>query len=130
VEPIVDASELDRLFAIEEIRQLKARYCRFVDTKQWQRLEELFMPEARLEGFGSVPDGSDPATFVAGVSVRLADAITIHHVHEPEVKLTDPGRARGIWPMMDYVDLRPTEPGENPQADRGWIGWGYYEEEY
>ena len=31
---------LDDLLAVEAIRQLKARYCRFVDTKQWRQLEK------------------------------------------------------------------------------------------
>lgn len=123
-------SALDELVAIEAIRQLKARYCRFVDTKQWQRLEALFTPEAQLEGFGSVPDGSDPETFVAGVSKRLAEATTIHHVHNFEVALAERDRARGIWAMMDYVDFGRDEKWGDAASNRGWSGWGYYEEEY
>jgi hypothetical protein len=118
------------LLAIEAIRQLKARYCRFVDTKQWERLADVFTPDARLEGFGSVPDGADPTALIAAISKRLADAITIHHVHTPEIVLTGPDRARGIWPMMDYVDFHTGEQGAEMPADRGWIGWGYYEEDY
>jgi len=120
----------DELVAIDAIRQLKARYCRFVDTKQWDRLTALFAPEARLEGFGSVPDGADPATFVAAVSRRLAQAITVHHVHEPEISIIDPDRARGIWPMMDYVDFQRDGQPADTRTERGWIGWGYYEEDY
>jgi len=121
---------LEDLLAIEAIRRLKARYCRFVDTKQWARLAALFTPDARLEGFGSVPDGADSAALIAAISRRLADAITIHHVHTPEIVLTAPDRARGLWPMMDYVDFLENGPPAEAPSDRGWIGWGAYEEEY
>lgn len=120
----------DALAADAAIRRLKAAYCRFVDTKQWDRLADLFTPDARFEGFGSVPDGAGPADFVAGVEAFLGTALSIHHVHTPEIELTGPDAARAIWPMMDYVDLHPDGPPADAEARRGWIGWGYYEEAY
>jgi hypothetical protein len=126
----VTATTLDHLVAIEAIRQLKARYCRFVDTKQWDRLAGVFAPGARLDGLGSAPDGSDAATFVAGISRRLARVISIHHVHNPEISLTGSDTARGIWPMMDYLEFPADErPSEAPDS-RGFAGYGFYEEEY
>ena len=56
------------IFPNTYVRQLKARYCRFLDTKQWERLKELFAADARFDGFTSVPDGSDPTTFVNALS--------------------------------------------------------------
>jgi len=117
---------LDRLMAFEAIRQLKASYCRFVDTKQWDRLATLFATEATVEGFGSAPDGSGISAFLQGVAGFLGPAISIHHVHEPQIAITGPDSARAVWPMMDYVE----RPGAATPAERGWIGWGYYEEEY
>ncbi|MDX2158005.1 MAG: nuclear transport factor 2 family protein [Hyphomicrobiaceae bacterium] len=126
----MSAQSLDDLLAIEAIRQLKARYCRFVDTKQWDRLAGVFAPGARLDGLGSAPDGSDAATFVAGISKRLARVISIHHVHNPEITITGPGIAQGIWPMMDYLEFPADErPSEAPES-RGFVGYGFYEEEY
>jgi hypothetical protein len=123
-------NSLDQLLAIEAIKQLKARYCRFVDTKQWDRLSGLFMPEARMDGFGSVGDGGTPVEFVAGISRRFARVISIHHVHNPEIELTGTGKARGIWAMTDYVEfLEGDGPAEAP-GSRGFIGWGHYEEDY
>jgi hypothetical protein len=115
------------LIAIEQIRQLKARYCRLFDTKQWDRLREIFTPDARLEGFSSMPDGSGVEMFLDAVSRRLGPAITIHHVQAPEIKLLTPDKARGIWSMSDYVEFVPASA--SPGA-RGWRGWGWYEEEY
>lgn len=118
----------DELAAIAALKTLKAQYCRFVDQKQWPRLAALFTPDATLEGFGSVPDGSGPEEFVTAVSERLGPAVSIHHVHTPEFAFAGPDRARGIWPMTDYVEF-PAEAAAG-REDRGWIGWGYYEEAY
>ena len=38
----------DDLEALEAIRRLKARYFRYVDTKQWDRFGELFCEDAEL----------------------------------------------------------------------------------
>lgn len=120
----------ERLLATAAIHQLKARYCRYVDTKRWDALHALFSENARLDGFGSVPDGTTPSVFVAGIAARLAPAITIHHVQAPEIDFTGGDTARGVWSMMDYVDFG--EPMQQPDGgtSRGWIGWGYYEETY
>ena len=91
--------------ALEEIKRLKAAYCRYLDTKQWQRLRALFADDTVFEGFGSAPTGSNADQFVAGITARLTDAVTIHHCHMPEIEFTAPGRARGVWAMMDLVEL-------------------------
>lgn len=126
----MNPTTLEDLLSIEAIHQLKARYCRFVDTKQWDRLAGLFAPGARLDGFGSAPDGSDSATFVSGISKRLANVISIHHCHTPEIRLEGPDRARGIWAMMDYLDFGDGQPPAEAPNSRGFVGYGYYEEEY
>ncbi len=118
---------LQNLLAIAEIRRLKARYCRLVDTKQWDRLKQVFAPDATVAGFASVPDGTTAEAFVAGIARTLAPAVSLHHVHEPEIVVTGPDAARAVWPMMDYVDFGDTATGP---AGRGWIGWGFYEEAY
>ena len=35
---------------IEHVRAAKARYCRYVDTKQWDKLSSLFTDDCRFEG--------------------------------------------------------------------------------
>ncbi|MEZ5817535.1 MAG: nuclear transport factor 2 family protein [Hyphomicrobiaceae bacterium] len=121
---------LEDLLAIEAIKDLKARYCRFVDTKQWERLATLFTPETKLYGFGSVGDGGTPDAFVAGLASRLARVISIHHVTSPEISLTGTDTARGIWPMMDYLEFPEGEAPKEAPGSRGFVGWGHYEEEY
>ncbi|MED5338792.1 MAG: nuclear transport factor 2 family protein, partial [Pseudomonadota bacterium] len=94
-----------RLHDILEIHALKAAYCRYVDTKQWRRLQALFTNDVVFEGFGSAPNGASLATFITGISSRFEKAVTVHHCHLPELAFNGPDQARGIWAMMDVVDL-------------------------
>ena len=114
----------------DAICQLKARYCRFIDTKRWGELAGLFDPDARFEGLGSAPSGAGVETFVTGISTRFHNAVSVHHCHMPELRRICPMVARGIWAMMDYVQWPPgTEVREVP-GHPGFFGYGHYEEEY
>jgi len=114
----------------EKIKTLKAQYCRFLDTKQWDRLGALFLEEATVKGFGSAPTGATAAQFIAGASARLQEALTVHHCHMAEITFDGPERARAVWAMVDVVEfLDGREPIEAPGA-RGFTGWGHYEDEY
>lgn len=123
-------ADLARFTDIEAIKRLKAQYCRYIDTKQWDRLAGLFAPGTMFEGFGSAPTGSDERAFVTGISTRMKDAVSIHHVHSPEIAFFGPDRARGIWAMMDLVELGPDIPLKEFPGGRGYCGYGHYEEEY
>ena len=55
-------TDLERYHAIEEIKQLKARYFRHIDGKDWDSWQDVFTPAAELvmsfEGDGpGTPDG-------------------------------------------------------------------------
>ena len=70
-------TELERLTALEEIRKLKARYFRALDTKDWAGLQALFLPDAVLDvrddvASGGIIEGSEART-VADVDL-LAEA--------------------------------------------------------
>jgi SnoaL-like domain len=126
----LEISDLHHLLSLERIRQVKARYCRYIDTKQWQRLSSLFTGDCRFEGLGSAPAGADVATFVSGVSTRLNNTISVHHCHTPEITLTSATTARGIWAMEDYVEWQDGSTVKETPGHRGFYGFGHYEEEY
>jgi len=120
-----------RALDLDAVHQLKARYCRFIDTKQWDRLASVFTPDARFEGLGSAPTGATVEMFVNGISTRLARVISIHHCHMPEINFLGPDRARGIWAMMDYLEWPEGEGGpKEAEGYRGFTAYGHYEEEY
>src|SRR5581483_4322476 len=107
----------------EAIRQLKARYFRFLDTKQWAPWRQLFTGDARF-GVTAVPEALDADSFVAAVARNQADTRTVHQGHNEELVSAGDGVARGIWALNDLVE-RPPEL-ERPST----IGYGHYEEEY
>ena len=106
---------------IEAIKRLKARYFRLMDTKQWDEWGDVFTEDAHL---AASPDPNETfhgrADIVKRVSAVLRDARTVHHGHMPEIELTGPDTATGIWAMYDFVEL--------PQLVLH--GWGHYHEEY
>lgn len=113
-----------RLADIEAIKRVKAEYFYFLDTKQWERLREVFTEDADFdsEGGGAFRfDGVDG--FIAGASGPLANAISVHHGHMPIIDFISPTDATAIWAMSDYVELF------GPPA-RKFVGYGHYHERY
>ncbi|MEO3748043.1 nuclear transport factor 2 family protein [Plantactinospora sp. B5E13] len=114
---------LDALEAIESIKQLKARYFRLVDEKKHDELAALFTPEARL-----VTDGvswKSLEEFAYTIRDLTGAAPSVHHGHRPEIEITGPDTASGIWAMEDLLTF---PVGEN--APQGHNGYGQYRETY
>jgi 3-phenylpropionate/cinnamic acid dioxygenase small subunit len=113
------------LFDLEQIRVVKARYCRLLDLKLWQEWRELFTDDLVVDVTGSVPppnerfDNAD--SWVGFVSAAMAEAKSVHHVHQSEVNRVDANKATGSWAVFDYVEY---------DATTGFRGYGYYDETY
>lgn len=124
----------EKLLAIEEIKQLKARYCRFVDTKDWRNFEDLLTEDAVFDRSADARGNNDvedfvfkgPAAIVNMARTPLADATSVHHVHSPEIELTSDTTARGIWAMADIVRW----PKGSPMPLRSLEAYGHYLETY
>src|SRR5947209_3464448 len=109
---------------IESIKQLKARYCRYLDTKDWPAWRTIFtgaFVSDTAEAGGRVIVGADD--FVAYIRKTLGKPSqpTVHQVHAPEIELLSPTTARGVWALEDVVRLAP---GVNLR------GYGHYHETY
>ncbi|NNE73507.1 MAG: nuclear transport factor 2 family protein [Acidimicrobiales bacterium] len=118
--------ETQELAPIEAIKQLKARYFRLMDQKRWDEWVEVFTPDVHIDtsddgGPDFVLDGRD--VFRAKLQPMIATAVTTHHGHMPEITLTGPTTATGVWAMFDHVLWPDGGFGE-------LIGSGWYEEEY
>lgn len=110
---------------------LKSRYFYYLDTKQWDRLEEVFWPDARFEGFAFPADGA--ADFIRTVSRFLADVTSTHQGFQPRFRRAADGAVRGVWSMHDYLTWVPdgrVYKGIPVPGMRGIHGYGYYEDEY
>lgn len=124
-----------RLLDVEAIKVLKARYFRYVDTRDWPALRELFTDDARFE-FPGLGTFEDVEAGLAKIRSALGSATTIHHGHMPEITLTGSDTAEGIWAMHDYVIRHGAAggdealPGYAPEFQRGLRGYGHYLETY
>lgn len=117
---------VQRLEAIEAIRQTKARYFRFIDTKDRDGLASVFARDGVLdhreaemddivEGNGAIAD------FIIGV---LEGVTTVHHGHMVEVDVLSPTSAHAITAMEDKLWW----PAGSPIATMH--GYGHYHEDY
>ncbi|BBZ36169.1 nuclear transport factor 2 family protein [Mycolicibacterium confluentis] len=114
--------DVTTLLEIEAIKSLKARYCRLLDTKEWQSWRALFTDDFvsdTSKAGGKVIHGADE--FVAFTRRSLRAQPTVHQVHAPEIELTSATTARGVWALEDVVRFGP---GVNLR------GYGHYTETY
>ncbi|MCK9877899.1 NAD(P)-binding domain-containing protein [Frankia sp. Ag45/Mut15] len=113
------------LWDIEQIKQLKARYFRYLDLKDWDGFRALFtddcMHHLPTEGETTVQSNEE---YFGSTIPMLEHAFTTHHGHMPEITLTSPTEAEGIWAMFDYVRI------DGPQGAIALKGYGHYIETY
>ena len=106
---------------IEAIKQLKARYFRALDSKDWQAYGDVFAEDCVVDlsrAGGEIIHGRE--NFRAyGSSLTIVQSV--HHGHMPEIELTGPDSATGIWVLEDY---NLWEDGTQNH------GWGHYVERY
>jgi uncharacterized protein (TIGR02246 family) len=107
----------------EAIRQLKGRYFRTMDTKDWDGMRQVFTDDLVTDNTaspgGTVIEGAD--VFMAFLREVLGPVTTVHHGHTPEITITSPTTATGIWAMEDM--LRWPDGSEIH-------GYGHYHEVY
>ena len=110
---------------IEAIKRLKARYFRLMDTKDWDGLAAVFTDDVEIdvtgEG-GGVTHGV--AEYLPFLRAAIEDATTVHHGHMPEIALTSPTTATGIWALEDQLWWPEGSPIECMH------GFGHYHETY
>ena len=110
-----------RLADLEEIKQLKARYFRLMDTKQWKEWGDVFTEDCSMQ---NGPPGEEPvqgrAAIVDYVRASIEAVVTVHHGHMPEITFHGEDSASGVWAMFDQLR------GPGFEVD----GWGHYHDDY
>ena len=122
--------DVKHLLAIEEIKRLKAKYCRVMDEKDWEQWRDVFTSDAAM----LVPEVNEEPVIrgvdaiIAFIRPLLINAVTVHHLHAPEITILSESEATGIWALDD--NLRWPAGTSSPY---GWTylrGAGHYRERY
>ena len=107
---MTDADAVQRLLDLEEIKRLKYRYCRCIDTANIKELAELFTEDGSVRYVGGTylfeAQGRDKIIEAIGYAFHQ-EAIAFHHVNHPEIDFVSPTEASGQWYLKDwFLDLR------------------------
>lgn len=123
-------NESERIAAIEDIKRLKAKYFRCVDTKDWEGYRSVFADDLVFDITSDMPEagvivGADAAVDIPRNSLT-SDVVSVHHGHCPEIDILTPTTAKGIWAMEDRLFWGPgsESPGQSMH------GMGHYIETY
>lgn len=122
-------TDVEKLLAIEEIKQLKAKYFWGLDHKDWDFWRrEVWAPDARLIVPEAGKDEVGVDAVIAYVSEATADQVSVHHGHMPIIDIHSDTTAAGVWAMED----RLYRTKEHPLADGAIFlhGFGHYHETY
>jgi hypothetical protein len=128
---VLTASE--KLMAMDEIRQLKSRYFRYMDTKDWEGLPTIFCKEAIFDLRAGLTvdaqEGPDHHLIHGREEIAriirggLIGKVSVHHGHCHEVTVDSAEEARGVIAMVDIVTDAET-------GDLVLEGYGHYHETY
>ena len=95
------------LVELELIKRLKYRYVRCLDLKLFDEIGDLFVEGATASYGGGAYTFDGRAAIVEFLrsSMGATTMLTSHKVHHPEIELTGPDTATGVWALDDTVLL-------------------------
>lgn len=119
---------IERLVAIEEIEQLKARYWYALDHQNWEMWrDEVWAPDAELNVDAEIKFKVSPReALIEVVKEQFRDQVSVHQGHTPIIEITSDTTATGVWVMEDRLYR-----GKNHVQGPGFVlGFGHYHETY
>lgn len=129
--------ESGRLSAIEDIRQLKAKYWRGVDTADGELVRSILAEDCVLDYRGCCTDPTTGVDHMPMMNMVMTgrdswqtanlDAprlVTVHQGHQHEIEPTGNGTASGIWVFSDRFFMPPGAPFAR------LVGYGHYHDTY
>ena len=112
------------LVEIELIKRVKYAYFRCLDLKQLDEIGELFTDDATCaySAGAYAYDGRDAIVGFFRTAMGRETFLSSHKAHHPEIELTGPDTATGVWALEDTViDL---------QWELDIRGAAFYEDDY
>ena len=129
-------TELERLAAMDAIRQLKARYFRGVDTGDPKLVRSALAEDCVLDYRGCCTDPASGRDFLPAMNVVMRGrqsyqdglssigVVSVHQGHNVEIEVSGATTASGIWSMTDRLYM----PAGSPFSLM--TGYGHYHETY
>ena len=103
------------LWDIEQIKRVKRRNLRCLDMKLWDEMGETFHPDVTTSWVNGdlVLNGRDEVMkFMRSIPFAQGDKVlTVHQPTAPEIDLTGPGTAKGIWRL--YNPMNDKDQGDS-----------------
>jgi SnoaL-like domain len=132
--------DLETLNAIEDIRQLEARYARYADEKRWADLAGLFTADAVFRPLDVAGNEVARMNGRADIAAQLGsrnsgDVQPIHLLLTHEIEIESATAATGVWAMSDLIfrgdsAIPEPQPGAALPPFRTMRGWGHYHVTY
>jgi hypothetical protein len=99
------------LVQIELIKRLKYAYARCLDQKRWDEIANLFTDDAvaAYSGGGYSFEGRAAIVDFLQRSMGAETFLSSHKMHHPEIDLTGPDSATGVWALDDVVVMTDFE---------------------
>lgn len=97
---------MQQLLERERIKELKARYFRALDTKDWALFGDCLTEdvEGRYSGGQLNFDAKEPLVNFMIEHLSAATLLTMHHGHHPELEIAENNlQATGVWYLQDMV---------------------------
>ena len=130
-------NDVERLAAIEEIKQVKAKYFRGLDTGDGDLVRSVLAEDCVLDYVGCCTDPSTGIDYVPSTNTVLRGReawpagqrvnmgfVSVHQGHTAEIKITSDSTASAIWSMTDRLHF---PPGGDYSV---MTGYGHYHETY
>lgn len=129
---------IERLAAIEDIKQLKARYLRGVDNGDAALVRSILTENCVLDYMGCCTDPVTGVDHMPAMNMVLKGRaswpdspspvgpkiVTVHQGNDPDIVIESATAASGIWSFTDRFFLPPGG------AFTRLTGWGRYHETY
>jgi len=118
---MTDADQLQRLADREDLKELRAKYCYYVDEQDWEPFVDLFVPDPTLDFGGmGVYEGQSGLERFAAEFVEGQLEGSAHMLSNPILEIDD-DEATGRW----YVESPLTFADGSGAWRQGW-----YRDEY
>ena len=130
-------TDVERLLAIEEIKQVKAKYFRGVDTSDGPLVRGILAEDCVMDYMGCCTDPKTGQDFLPSMNIVMRGAaswsdggfaasgiVSAHHGHNSEITVTSDTTADAIWSMTDQLYMPPGAPFAK------MTGHGHYHETY